>query len=263
MSVNEQTISYPPLTTRLFSVWYRHYRVYTRNLISNGLPPFLEPLIFLAGIGLGMGKYIGTMEGVPYLAFLATGLPITAAMFTAAFECSFGAFIRLEFDKVYDGMLAAPITVRNLLAGEILWAGTKGAFFATAVICIVMLFGLVAPLALLVAPAAGFLTGAMFGGLSLLVTSFVNNINHFNFYFTGFLSPMFFFSGVVFPIANLPPFLQPLAEIFPLTHSVRIMRSLTLGNLEWILLADLGFIAVFTAVTGYLGIERLGKRLIV
>jgi lipooligosaccharide transport system permease protein len=118
-------------------------RVYTKNIFSNGLPPFLEPLIFLAGVGLGLGKYITqSMEGLSYLEFLGTGLLVTAAMFTAAFECSFGTFIRLEFEKVYDGMLAAPITVNNLIIGEILWAGTKGLFFSFAVLCILAALGL-------------------------------------------------------------------------------------------------------------------------
>ncbi len=254
---------YPSLFTRIYSVWFRHYRVYTRNIISNGLPPFLEPLIFLAGIGLGMGKYISEMDGLPYLEFLATGLPITAAMFTAAFECSFGTFIRLEFDKVYDGMLAAPITVRNLLVGEILWAGSKGLFFSSAVILVVMLFGLVPPTALLLAPFVGFLTGVMFASLSLFITSFVGSINHFNFYFTGFLSPMFFFSGVVFPLANLPAAIRPAAELFPLTHSVRIMRSLILAKPAPVLLLDLVFIVLFTVVVGFFAIRRLSRKLIV
>ena len=83
-----KAILYPPFTKRISSVWYRHYRVYTKNLISNGITPFLEPLIFLAGIGLGMSRYISEMGGIPYVTFLATGLPITAAMFTSAFECS-------------------------------------------------------------------------------------------------------------------------------------------------------------------------------
>src|SRR5512136_2300508 len=101
MSINRE-MAYPRLWHRLYSVWFRHYRVYVTNLISNGLPPFLEPLIFLAGIGLGMIKYITNMDGIPYLQFLGTGLPITAAMYTAAFECSFGTYIRLEYEKVYD-----------------------------------------------------------------------------------------------------------------------------------------------------------------
>jgi lipooligosaccharide transport system permease protein len=253
---------HPPFAHRIGSVWYRHYRVYVKNLVSNGLPPFLEPLIFLAGIGLGMGKYVTSMENMPYLVFLATGLPITAAMFTAAFECTFGTFVRLEFDKVYDGMLAAPITARDLLLGEMLWAGSKGLFFAVAVISVEALFAIVPmPLSLL-SGVVGFLTGVMFAAISLFVTSLVSSINQFNFYFTGFLSPMFFFAGVVFPLANLPAVLRPVAEIFPLTHSVRMARELSTGQLTPNLALDFACILAFTLVFGYFGIRRLTRKLI-
>jgi lipooligosaccharide transport system permease protein len=261
-SIPAPTRTWPPLSSRLGSVWYRHYRVYVKNLVSNGLPPFLEPLIFLAGIGLGMARYVVSMDNLPYIVFLATGLPITAAMFTAAFECSFGTFIRLEFEKVYDGMLAAPITVNNLLVGEILWAGSKGLFFSLAVVCVEAIFGIVPiPLSFAVC-LVGFLTGIMFASISLFVTSFVSTINHFNFYFTGFLSPMFFFSGVVFPLSNLPPFLRPIAEIFPLTHAVRMAREIARGQLTTWFPIDLGCIAVFTVVMGFFAIRRLRRRLI-
>ena len=99
-------VTTPPLYLRLYSVWYRHMRVYTKNLITNGFPPFLEPLIFLAAIGVGLGKYVTEMRGMGYLPFLASGLLVTASMFTAAFECSYGTFIRLEYDKAYDGMIS-------------------------------------------------------------------------------------------------------------------------------------------------------------
>ncbi len=255
-------LSHPPLRRRVMSVWFRHYRVYVKSLVSNGLPPFLEPLIFLAGIGLGMGKYVARMENMPYIMFLATGLPITAAMFTAAFECSFGTFIRLEFDKIYDGMLAAPISVNNLLIGEILWAGSKGLFFSLAVICVEAVFGVVPmPLALL-SGIVGFLTGTMFAAISLFITSLVSTINQFNFYFTGFLSPMFFFSGVVFPLDNLPPFLRPIAEIFPLTHSVRMVRLLDTGRVTGQVGIDLLAIAGFIVVAGFFAIRRLKRKLI-
>lgn len=254
--------THPALARRILSVWYRHYRVYTKSLISNGLPPFLEPLIFLAGIGLGMGKYVTSMQDLPYIVFLATGLPITAAMFTAAFECSFGTFIRLEFDRVYDGMLAAPITVNDLLVGEILWAGSKGLFFSLAVIAVEALFGIVPmPLGILTG-IVGFLTGLMFATISLLVTSFVSTINHFNFYFTGFLSPMFFFSGVMFPLENLPSVLQPVAEVFPLTHSVRMARALDFGRMTGQLGIDVLCILCFMGVTGFFAIRRLKRKLI-
>jgi lipooligosaccharide transport system permease protein len=253
---------YPPFLSRVTSVWYRHFRVYTKSILSNSMPPFLEPLIFLAGIGLGMGKYVTRMENLPYITFLATGLPITSAMFTAAFECSFGTFIRLEFDKVYDGMLAAPITAEDLLLGEILWAGSKGLFFALAVIFVEALFGIVPMPVSILSGFVGFFTGVMFAAISLFITSLVSSINQFNFYFTGFLSPMFFFAGVVFPLANLPAVLRPIAEIFPLTHSVRLARALDLGAFDGQMAVDFLCILAFTAVAGFFAIRRLKRKLI-
>ncbi len=260
---DSKALQYPPLHLRLYSVWYRHMRVYTKNILSNGFPPFLEPFIFLAGIGLGLGKYITEpMGGVRYIEFLGTGLLVTTAMFTSAFECSFGTFIRLEFEKVYDGMLAAPMTVNNLIVGEMIWAGTKGLFFSFAVLCILAMFKIVVLPYGLFAPLIGFLTGVMFSAISLLVTSFVKTINHFNFYFTGFISPMFFFSGVVFPIRNLPAFIRPVAELVPLTHSVRLVRAVCTSNYELTLLLDMIYIIAFIFLIGFLAIHRLRKRLV-
>jgi lipooligosaccharide transport system permease protein len=257
-----KTVQYPPLHMRLYSVWYRHMRVYTQNLLSNGFPPFLEPLIFLAGVGMGLGEYIKEMGGVPYIEFLGTGLLVTTAMFTSAFECSFGTFVRLEFEKVYDGMLAAPMTVNNLIVGEMIWAGTKGFFFTFAVLCVLSIFKIIILPYGLLAPFVGFFTGLMFAAISLLVTSFVKNINHFNFYFTGFISPMFFFSGVVFPIENLPNYIRPIAELVPLTHSVRLVRSICTNKYEPILLFDGTYIVLFITIVGYFAIKRLRKRLV-
>lgn len=259
---NSNSRLYPPLHKRLYSVWFRHMRVYTKHLLSNGLPPFFEPLIFLAGIGLGLGTYIESMEGLRYIEYLGTGLLVTAAMWTAAFECSFGTFIRLEFEKVYDGMLAAPLTAENLIVGEIIWAGTKGLFFSFAVLCILSIFKVVHLPNSLIAPFIGFLTGAMFGSLSLLVTSYVKTINHFNFYMTGLISPMFFFSGVIFPTSKLPAFAQPFAEIVPLTHSVRIVRAVCTSNYNTHLIIDVLYIALFIVVVGFFAVKRLKKRLV-
>jgi lipooligosaccharide transport system permease protein len=256
-------MAYPRIERRLFSVWYRHMRVYTRNLISNGLPPFLEPLLFLMGVGLGLGTYIKQqIEGLSYIEFLGTGLLVTASMFTSAFECTFGTFIRMEFEKTYDGMLAAPITVNDLIVGEIIWAGSKGLFFSFAVLCVLTAFRIIHLPYGLLAPLVGFLTGLMFGSLSLFVTSFVKTINHFNFYMTGFISPMFFFGGVVFPVSNLPRSVQFVAEIVPLTHVVRLARAVCVDRYEPRLLADLAYVLVFILVFSVLAVKRLRRRLI-
>lgn len=253
----------PSIAGRLYAVWFRHMRVYTRNLISNGLPPFLEPVIFLLGVGLGLGRYINAMDGLPYLVFLATALPVTSSMFTSAYECTFGTYVRLEFQKAYDGMVAAPVTVADVFVGEILWAGTKGLFFSACVVLVMSLFGAIPMPAGLIAVPIGFVTGAMFGALSLVVTSFVRNINHFNFYFTGLLSPMFFFAGTVFPIESLPRGLRPLVELMPLTHPVRLSRDLIIGRFSAVLLFDVAFLIVLTTVATWYAVRRLRARIVV
>jgi lipooligosaccharide transport system permease protein len=255
-------VTIPPLWRRIVSVWYRHVRVYSRHLISNALPPFLEPLIFLVGIGLGLGQYIDSMAGLPYLQYLASGLLMTAAMYTASFECTFGTYIRLEFDHVYDGMLASPLTARNVVVGELLWAGTKGFVFTVSVLVIVSAFGVVPVGWSLLTPFVGFLAGAVFGSMGLVITSFVKSINHFNFFFTGLLSPMFFFSGVIFPVENLPRAVRPISEVLPLTHPVRVTRALALGQANDLLWFDLLYMAVFIAVVGWIAVVRLEKKLI-
>lgn len=252
----------PPVMTRLYSVWFRHFRVYTKNLISNGFPPFLEPLFFLAGIGLGLGQYVGIIDGTSYVYFLAAGMIAPPAMFTASFECTFGTFIRLEFDKVYDGMAAASLTIKDVFVGEMLFCGAKGLFFSFAVMSVLYLFGLITSPLGLITPLCGFFTGVMFATLGLYITSWVKNINHFNFFFTGLLTPMFFFSGVVFPLDTLPKTLQWVAELFPLTHSVRIMRALCFAKVEWGVLASALYIIVFTLFFAFLSIRRLERRII-
>jgi lipooligosaccharide transport system permease protein len=203
------------------------------------------------------------MDGVSYLVFLATALPVTSAMFTSAYECTFGTFVRLEFQKSYDGMLAAPVTLADVFIGELLWAGTKGLFFSSCVLVVMAGFGAVPlPMGLIVMPI-GFCTGCMFGALSLLVTSMVRNINHFNFYFTGLLSPMFFFSGTVFPLASLPRGLRPLAELLPLTHVVRLARDPVLSRFSAVLAAALAFVLIVTAVAAWAAIRRLSRRILV
>ena len=263
MSFNNREYKIPSFFTRVISVWYRHIKVYNSSFFSNAFPPFFEPLIFLAGLGVGMGMYIKEMDGMPYVLFLASGLIVTSSMYTAAFECTFGTFIRLEFDKVYDGMIGAPISVRELVIGEILFAGTKGFFFALAVLIIIWIFGIVSTPLSIGAAFVGFITGLMFATMSMSITSLVRNINHFNFYLTGVISPMFFFSGVVFPLTNLPANMAFIAEIIPLTHVVRMARAFCVPELlNMSLLYDLLYSLIFIILTGWFAVKGIERRVI-
>jgi lipooligosaccharide transport system permease protein len=220
----------------------------------------------LVAIGIGLGMFVESINGIPYVKFLASAIVIPTAMYTASFECSFGTFIRLEFDKVYDGMLASSITSNDLFIGEIIFAGTKGCFFSAIVLLVITVFG--TPLKIqpsymgILIPLGGLLTGLMFGAFSLFITSFVETINHFNFYFTGFLTPLFFFSGIIFPLNKLPALLKLIAEILPLVHAVEIVRAFYFNHFQIRFVFDLIYLILFTNIFGYLALKRLEKRLI-
>ena len=262
--MNSNSLNYTPpnIIFRLYSVWYRHFKVYTKNIFSNGFPPFMEPLIFLAGMGLGLGGYIANVDNMPYIQYLAIGLPLSSAMFTAAFECTFGTFIRLEFSKTYDGMLTGPLSIENLFIGEIIWAGTKGAFYSAAVLS-VLLACCVIPITttVLFIPIIGFIVGVMFAPLSLIFMSFVKSINTLNFYLTGVITPMFMFSGIMFPVTNLPKWMQYIVEIFPLVHAVNIERALCANSFSARLIWDLIYCIIFTIIATYFAVRRIRKRL--
>lgn len=254
----------PSIGKRIYSIWYRHVRVYSTSLFSNAFPPFFEPLIFLAGLGIGIGSYIQTMGAMNYIVFLASGLIITSAMYSASFECTYGTYIRLEFDRVYDGMLGSPISPKDMVLGELLFTGTKGAFFSFAVLSVVWIFGIITYPLSLFAILVGFIAGVMFGAFSMFVTSYVRNINHFNFYFTGLISPMFFFSGVIFPLEHLPRILSVISEIIPLTHVVRLARALCVPELmNSAILFDVVYCLLFCVVFVTLAVVRISKRILV
>lgn len=259
-----QTISVytPNLVRQSYGVWFRHLKVYSKNIYSNALPPLFEPVIFLVGIGLGLGRYIDTMGGVSYVRFLMTGLLVSASMFTSAFECTYGTFIRLKFDKVYHVMLGSPINSTSLMLGELFWASTKGFFFSLSVLVIGYISGIFSVGEGLIAPIVGFFNALMFASLGLVITSFVKSINHFSFFFTGLLSPMFFFAGVVFPLEELPNSLRVVSEMLPLTHTVRIIRLFVERDFSTMILLDLAYIFTFSLVLSILGIRRIRNILI-
>lgn len=253
---------YPHLFFRLISVWLRHFRVYNQNILPNVFPAFLEPLIFLSAVGLGLGRYIETMEGMPYVTFLSTGLVMTSAMFTAAFDCSYGTYFRLNMQNTYGGMMASPLKASDIIIGEIFWAGTKGMFFSSAVLFIVSTFGVMPYPASLVVPFCGFINAVMFACVSLITASYVRNLNQFNFYITGFLSPMFFLCGVVFSISQMPQVLQLVTEILPLTHPVRIIRAVCTDNYTLRMLWDIAYCFIFIYLVGGFAISRMKSKII-
>lgn len=220
------------LSMRLITVWQRNMRVYRRFIWSNIVSGFVEPLVFMLGLGFGIGQFVGELNGVPYTAFIAPGIIASSAMFAASFESTFGTFVRMTFQKTFDAIVATPVSIDEVTAGELLYSLTKSVVSGTVILVAIYLFGLVPAfhLTALLVPVAAALIGALFAAAGMIIASIVPNIDNFNYYVTLVLTPMFIFSGIFFPVESLPPFAQTIAWFTPLMHAVRLMRSLVLGQ---------------------------------
>lgn len=244
-------------------VWQRNRDVFFR-LWHSEAPGFIaEPIIILLAMGLGLGAYVGLVDGQKYIEFIAPGIIVSYAMFSASFECTYGSFVRMEYQKTYDAIIATPLNVDDVTAGEILWGATRALMTGTAILAIAAAFQLVhSPWALLIPPLA-FLEGIMFASLALLFTSIVPAIYSFNYYFTLFITPMFFFSGVFFPLSSFPEIVQRLSWIAPLTPVVRLSRALVSGDLQLDLLWSLAIIVVLALLFFSVSLVTMRRRLTV
>ena len=252
----------PDVTWRAFTVWYRDFKVWTTFYKASLIGNLGEPLLYLLAMGWGLGRMVGTVDGVPYIAFLAPGLVCSAAMYSATFECTFGAFTRMTRQRTYDAILATPVSLDDVVAGEILWGATKSLFSGAAMLMVMSLFGLVrSPWAALALPLA-FAIGLLFSALSMIITAKAPSYDFFSYYFTLIIAPMFLFSGIFFPITNLPTWAQTVAWFLPLTHGVSVSRALFAGDISWAFLYDLAWIAVFFAVTFLVAVRGIRGRIV-
>lgn len=224
------------------AVWRRNATMYRRTWKSNLLPNFFEPVFYLTAIGVGVGAYVGDMRGLAYVDFLAPGLVCVAAMNGASFEVTYNFFVRLNFEKAYDAMLTTPLEPDDVLAGELLWALTRVAIYGGVFYAIVALLGHAPlPRSLLALPVVP-LTGLLFAGIGMAFSLRIARIDHFSFYFTLFITPLFLFSGVFFPLEERlsGPWLW-VAEVLPLVHPVRLAQAAFRGAAEPRLLWDLAY----------------------
>ncbi len=214
---------------RALSVWRRHLKVYTKLYKSSIVLNFVEPVLYLAAMGLGLGAYVKEINGIPYVNFIAPGIIASSSMFAATYECSYGTFVRMTFQKTFDAILATPVNVDDLVAGELIWGASKSVLYGTIIIIVISLLGLVkSPMILLVIPVL-FISGLIFGEIAMMFAAVVPGIDSFNYFFTLFMTPLFLFSGIFFPIDTLPPVVVKIAFFTPLYHLVNICRSFAAG----------------------------------
>src|SRR5512136_2778646 len=178
----------------------------------NFFPPLLEPIFYLLALGFGLGGFIGqSIGGLPYIKYIAPALVSITIMYSAFFECTYGSFVRMYYQKTFDAIISTPISIEEVIAGELLWGATRSLIGATIVLIVVGAFGLVSsPFSLLI-PLVAFATGLTFSAIGMCFTSLAHNIDFFNYPQFLFITPMFLLSGTFFPITVLPSYVQAFA----------------------------------------------------
>lgn len=252
----------PRLRYGMFLVWRRNLLVWRKLLVPSLMLNFGEPVLYLLGLGLGLGQFVGELEEMPYLTFLATGLIASSAMNTATFEGLFSVYTRLAPQKTYEGMLATPLEADDVVAGEMLWCATKGLFSSTAILLVAVLLGAISHWQAALCLPLFFLTGLCFAGPAIMVSAFSRSYDFFNYYITLALTPMFIFCGVFYPIASLPGFVRPLVDVLPLTHAIALIRPLATGQEPSQALLHAG-VLLLVALGGFYGAATLVRRRLV
>jgi lipooligosaccharide transport system permease protein len=220
------------LSLNFFPVWYRNFLVWKKLAIPSILGNLADPLLYMLGLGYGLGQFLGKVQGVPYLHFLAAGSLAYSVMNSATFETLYSAFSRMHVQKTWDAILNTPLTLTDVLVGEWFWAAAKSLLSGIAILVVIWVLGLYSDFALTLwlLPVI-LLTGLCFAGLGLMVNSVAPNYDFFMYYFTLAITPMVLLSGVFYPSNALPDWLAGFAAALPLTHAIDLARPLILGQL--------------------------------
>jgi len=266
----------PHLSYRVWRVWRRNIEVFFKTVRVNFFPSLLEPILYLFAFGFGLGGFIPDIAGQAYINFIAPALVAVTIMNGAFFECTFASFVRMYFQKTFDAIVATPVSVEEVVAGELLWGATRATMNASIVLLVVAVAGLFTPLPLVSSPLfllavpLAFFGGLLFASIAMCFTAVAPNIDFFNYPTFLFLTPMFFLCGTFFPLTSLPVVAQGLAmAVLPLTHVINVTRAILVGSVEPILGLGLGllllvsfvWLAVVTCFFFMLSINLMKKRL--
>jgi lipooligosaccharide transport system permease protein len=219
----------PRLSIRFFPIWRRHMLVWRKVAATSIIGHIADPMIYLLGLGYGLGSLLPEMGGTSYMVFLAAGTICYSTMNSASFEALYSGFARMHEQRTWEAILNTPVTLDDVVLAEILWAASKSLMSGTAVLAVAVLLGLTHSLLSLWLIPLALLVGLCFAALGLIMTALAPSYDFFMYYFTLVITPMMLLCGVFFPVAQLPPLWQNVSLMLPLTHAVDIARPLMSG----------------------------------
>lgn len=249
------------LPVQIFRVWYRNYVIFKRTWLVSLFWVILEPVFLLTALGFGLGAYVKTMAGVPYAEFFFPGLLCSSTMMVSFFEGTYGNFSKLSYSKVYAAQLLSPVTIAELIVGDLLWGASKGLLSGLAILIVGQFFGLGQNWGIVAALPILFLNAWIFSCLGMIVTSMVRNFDQIIYPTSGLIVPMSLFAGTYFPVDELNPVFRMLSYALPLTHATTVVRGMSLDQWQPQMVAHVGLLVILGVVLTRVSIRRMSKRL--
>jgi lipooligosaccharide transport system permease protein len=222
----------------------------------------VEPTIYFLAFGFGFGSLVGRISGHRTIDFIATGTVATAVLFSAAFPAMFGTFVKYQFQRTYDAILAAPVDTEELVTAEALWMATRAGLYGCVPLLVAMGFGLNPSWGMLVVPFIAWTAGFGWACFGIMVAGFAKSFENFNYIVSAVLTPLFLVAGTFFPLSGLPRWAQILGEVNPLHHCVQLVRDAVFGFAGWTDLARMGALIFFGLLMWRIAIHAMEQKLV-
>jgi len=260
--MNQSKLRLPWLSLRFIPIWRRNLLVWKKLAIPSMLGNLADPMLYLFGLGYGLGQLMPPVNGLPYINFLAAGTLCYSTMNSATFEALYSGFMRMHVQKTWAAILNTPSTLDDVMLAELVWAASKSLLSGIAILVVILALGLSHSwMSLWVIPFT-LVIGLCFAGMGLVVTALSPSYDFFLYYFTLVITPMTLVSGVFFPTAQLPHFLQTISDVLPLTHAVAIVRPLLLGNIPQGVALHFCVLVLYGALGFYVATVLTRRRLL-
>ncbi|WCM21450.1 ABC transporter permease [Paraburkholderia bryophila] len=222
--------AFPTNAVNWVAVWRRNFLVWKKLAIASMFGNLADPMIYLFGLGFGLGIMVGHVDGVSYIAFLAAGTVASSVMMSASFESMYSGFSRMHVQRTWEAIMHTPLTLGDIVLGEVMWAGSKSMLSGVAIMLVAGSLGYATFPSMLLALPVIVLTGLAFASVAMIVTALAPSYDFFMFYQTLVLTPMMLLSGVFFPTSQLPVAARAVTGVLPLAHAVDLIRPAMLGR---------------------------------
>jgi lipooligosaccharide transport system permease protein len=222
----------------------------------------VEPTIYLLAFGFGFGSLVSRVAGYDYVEFVGTGTVATAVLFSSAFPAMFGTFVKYQFQRTYDAILAAPVDTEELVTAEALWIATRAGVYGCVPLVVALFFGLDPAWGMLLVPLIGWIAGFGWACFGITIAGYASSIENFSYVISAVLTPLFLVAGTFFPLSQLPEWAQIAGELNPLHHCVELVRHAAFGFEGWTDLVRLGALVAFGLGMWRLAIHAMTRKLV-